>query len=196
MNRRATAKADAGVDVLVVEDETRLCEMVLRALPEMGLTGVGASGVEEARRLLDNREVRTLLLDIRLAGADGLSFLESLRRGGDDRPAVIMTAFADLPSAQRAIRSGAADYVVKPFTLAELEKALDRAGRQASDPSRTMAQEIVADSEPPESVDELRRQALHAALERAGGNKMQAAKTLGISRRTLYNWLERFTDES
>ena len=177
------------VDVLVVEDEDRLRSFILRALPEMGLTGVGAASVDDARDLLRTHDIRVLLLDIRIGSASGLDLLDELRSAGETRPAVMMTAYADVPSVQRALRSDAADFLTKPFTLAQLEQALSRACCAAS--SRTPA--APSDhGDAPVSVEMAKRRALRAALDRADGNKLQAARELGVSRRTLYNWLARY----
>lgn len=195
MNPTTGVGSAGGVDVLVVEDEERLRSFVLRALPGMGLSGLGVASADEARRLLREREARVLLLDIRLGGASGLDLLEGLRASGDERPAVFITAYADVPSAQRALRCDAADFLTKPFTLDQLEHALSRACRRAR---RTHGAQLAglddAPPEPPASLDAAKRRALLAALERTGGNKLRAARQLGISRRTLYNWLERYAE--
>jgi len=199
MTTRKTSSDRERADVLVVEDEAKLRSLVLRVLPEMGLGGVGASSVDEGWRSLRKHNPRVLLLDIRLGLESGLDLLESLRADGDDRPVVLMTAFADVPGAQRALRCGAADFITKPFTLAELERALERAWRGAMERSTGLASPdggAAPAGDHPVSIDEVKRRALRGALERAGGNKRLAAKTLGISRRTLYHWLERFGEDA
>jgi len=182
------------VDVLVVEDEERLRSRVLRALPEMGLTGMGARGVHDARALLARVRAGALLVDIRLGAEDGLAMLESLRAAGDHRPAVVMTAFADVPSAQRAMRCGVADYVTKPFSLDQLERALARA---CSARPGAPVDDGPGDGGPADdgTFESAKLRAVNRALERNDGNKRKAARDLGISRRTLYNWLERFESE-
>jgi len=195
--KSGSSDSNQRADVLVLEDEHRLRSFILRALPEMGLRGVGAADPEQGERALGGHDPLVLLLDIRLGRFSGLEALERWRERGDQRPAVIMTAFADVPAAQRAIRCGASDFVTKPFTLAELERALSRAcaaARAAAltpDLARAGAVEARAD-DAPLSLDRAKRLALDEALRRAEGNKRVAASELGISRRTLYNWLERY----
>jgi DNA-binding NtrC family response regulator len=190
----------ASVDVLVVEDEDRLRDVILRALPEMGFTGAGATRIDEARHIMRTHEVHVLLLDVRLDGDDGLEWLESLRAQSNEIPAVLMTAYADVPGVQRALRSGAADFLTKPFKLHQLEAALSRAYRKVVAMQEVKMAKALVFAEPESTseelpmVDEVRRRALHSALEQAGGNKQRAAEMLGISRRTLYNWLERYQD--
>ena len=70
-----------------------------------------------------------LILDVRLPGQDGLSAMESFRRHIGARPIIVITAFGDLPTAMKAVENGAFEYVVKPFDLAEIRAALERALR-------------------------------------------------------------------
>lgn len=182
-------------DVLVVEDEPRLRSFLERALTEMDLRCLCVSGAAPAREVMRRAAPATLLLDVRLGAEDGLAMLESLRDQGFALPAVVMTAYADVPLAQRALRLGAVDLLTKPFSLAELEAALSRARNQqllARAAPGTAADEPRRDS-PAETptFDQVKRQALEAALARSGGNRTLAAKALGVSRRTLYNWLAR-----
>jgi len=161
----------------------------------MGLTAVGAASVGEARRRLTEFDVQVLLLDIRLGAMSGLEFLEDLRGSDDTRPAVLMTAYADVPSVQRALRCDAVDYITKPFTLMQLERALSRACQRVSMRRRTdplAPDDAALHAAGPASVDSAKRRALLTALHRAKGNKLRAAEELGISRRTLYNWLHRY----
>lgn len=178
-------------DVLVVEDEPRLRSFLERALAEMDLRCLCVSGAAPAREALRRAAPATLLLDVRLGAEDGLSMLESLRKQGLALPAVVMTAYADVPLAQRALRLGAIDLLTKPFSLAELEAALSRARNQQL-LARAAPDEAPRDSpEETPTFDQVKKRALEAALARSGGNRTLAAKALGVSRRTLYNWLAR-----
>lgn len=70
-----------------------------------------------------------LVLDVRLPGMDGLTAMESFARQLHGAPIIVITAFGDLATAVDAINKGAFEYVVKPFELAEIRAAIERALR-------------------------------------------------------------------
>ncbi len=73
--------------------------------------------------------VDVVLCDVRLPGLDGLSFVGTIKEKASDIPVVLMTAFAEVQSAVRAMREGAHDYLEKPFDLARLSSVLENAIR-------------------------------------------------------------------
>jgi len=68
-----------------------------------------------------------MLVDVYMPGVQGLELLERLKKEGAGFPVVVMTAHGDVPMAVRAMRSGAVDFLEKPFTASEMTAALDRA---------------------------------------------------------------------
>ena len=113
--------------VLVVEDEVRYRELLIRALPDMGFEGSGAGTGEEAVRQMKAKAHHIVVLDLNLPGMHGMELLEKLRDQWPDTRVVILTGFGDLDVAKQAIRLGVDDFLTKPCHLGELEKALDRA---------------------------------------------------------------------
>lgn len=73
--------------------------------------------------------VDVVLCDVRLPGLDGLSFVSGIRERGLDIPIILMTAYAEVQSAVRAMREGAYDYLEKPFDTARLNSVLENALR-------------------------------------------------------------------
>jgi DNA-binding NtrC family response regulator len=132
-------------EVLIVEDETRLREMLTRAVREMGFTPVGASTAEAALREAESRTFDILILDLNLPGMSGLDMLERLRQSQPDIQVIILTGFGDLDAARHAIRLDVVDFLTKPCALGTLEEALDRARRRRY---KTTEPELVLPDEP------------------------------------------------
>jgi len=117
--------------VLIVEDEPGLREGLAGAVERLGCSSLGAPGVAEARRLLQETPVDCILLDIRLKDGDGLDLLAELRAGPRrDIPVIVATAYGDSERTIRAMRDGAFDYVTKPFDLPALLVTVQRALEQ------------------------------------------------------------------
>jgi len=184
-------------EVLIVEDETRLREMLTRAVREMGFAPTVAGSGETALRCADNREFDILILDLNLPGMSGLDMLHRLRQSQPDIQVIILTGFGDLDAARRAIHLDVVDFLTKPCALGSLELALDRARRRRF---KTVEPDLpIPDPEPepmrfmpPEPVDgtlsleELEQRHILAVLEKNHGNRSATAAELGISVRKLY----------
>ena len=101
--------------LLLVEDSNRLREAVAKGLRESGYavdaTGDGNDGLWMARE----NSYDVLLLDIMLPGMDGLSILDRIREEGKETPVLFLTAKDTIADRVKGLRSGADDYLVKPF---------------------------------------------------------------------------------
>ena len=106
--------------VLLVEDSVRLQQTIGAALRRSGyavdVSGDGEDGLWRA----ENNDYDVMVLDIMLPGLDGLSVLQRLREGGKDTHVLLLTARDTVQDRVRGLRSGADDYLVKPFALDEL----------------------------------------------------------------------------
>ena len=112
--------------VLVVDDEPGMLSFLQRALgTRCGLVDC-ASSVELAEPLLRRQLYDLIVLDIALPGRSGIDWLHQLREEGYAGDVVLMTAYADLDTAIEALRAGAADFLLKPFSLAQVLNALQR----------------------------------------------------------------------
>jgi two-component system nitrogen regulation response regulator GlnG len=115
--------------ILIVDDEPSICWGLDRLARGMGHEVVAASSAEEGLALAEAHPPDVLVLDVRLPGQDGLSAMDKFRRHIGARPIIVITAFGDLATAMKAVDNGAFEYVVKPFDLAEIRAALERAVR-------------------------------------------------------------------
>ncbi|MGN6594204.1 MAG: sigma-54-dependent transcriptional regulator [Terriglobales bacterium] len=112
--------------LLIVEDEARM-----RRLLEMQLAGAGhqvmaAASAEEGLARLGEGGADLVITDLRLPGMDGLGFLQAVKREHAALPVIVMTAHGTVETAVEAMKAGAADYLLKPFSLEELQLVVDK----------------------------------------------------------------------
>ena len=113
--------------VLVVDDDVSILDMTEDLLTEAGFEVTKCSSGEEALALADERDWDVVLSDLQMPGIGGLDLLAQMRERRPDTPVVLMTAFGTIQSAVKAMRSGALDFVTKPFQAEELLISLERA---------------------------------------------------------------------
>jgi DNA-binding NtrC family response regulator len=120
--------------VLVVDDDPPIRNACSEIAASLGFATQAADSVSTARLALAHSSIDILLLDLKLPGGGGLALLEDLRDQHPQTIVIIMTAFATVNSAVESMRTGAGDYLTKPFTLEELSNTLERAAtRRAFD---------------------------------------------------------------
>jgi two-component system nitrogen regulation response regulator GlnG len=115
--------------ILVVDDEPSICWGLSRLGRSMGHRVDAASSAEHGLSLASAACPDLIVLDVRLPGMDGLAAMELFRRHIGGAPIIVMTAFGDLATAVTAVENGAFEYIVKPFDLAEIRTAVERALR-------------------------------------------------------------------
>jgi len=119
--------------LLIVEDDRRLSDYLVKGLGENGhLVDVAADGIE-GRRLATGGEYDLVLLDVMLPGVDGFGVLKSLRgaSGAAARtPVLMLTARDKVEDRVRGLEDGADDYLVKPFAFSELLARINALSRR------------------------------------------------------------------
>ncbi len=123
----AELPTDRSAKVLVVEDDAAMRALVASVLAKRGSDVSVASSANEAIGLFEAIPFDVVVSDVRLGGRTGLELCEELRARRADVPVVLVTAFSDLDTAIAAIRSGAHDFLPKPFELDELALRVERA---------------------------------------------------------------------
>ncbi|MCR9166407.1 MAG: response regulator transcription factor [Nannocystaceae bacterium] len=117
--------------VLVVEDDPKLARFVSRVLIEEGyLVDCCSDGDEALERGLSGA-YDALVLDWMLPGRDGIGVCKALRARGNELPILMLTARGELPERVLGLRSGADDYLSKPFEIEELLARLEALLRRA-----------------------------------------------------------------
>jgi two-component system, NtrC family, response regulator AtoC len=106
--------------ILIVEDEAKMRRVLELQLADEGFVAQSAPDGEIGLQMLSKQPYDLVVSDFKLPGMNGLEFLQAAKRINADMPAIIMTAYGTVESAVEAMKAGASDYVLKPFSLAEL----------------------------------------------------------------------------
>jgi two-component system, response regulator FlrC len=107
--------AEHSLPILVVEDDPGLREAIGDTLELAGRPYVAVGGGEEALRVLGEQAFSIVVSDVRMMPMDGITLLKEIRQRLPHLPVVLMTAFAEVEKAVDAMRSGACDFLLKPF---------------------------------------------------------------------------------
>ncbi len=124
----------AQLPILLVEDDECLREALSITLDIAKVKHIACGSAEEALEMLLGNRFAMMVSDFRLPGIDGLALLQQIRQRAPDLPVVLMSAFADASLAVRALKSGACDFLIKPFTPQQLTEVIERHRRQVVDP--------------------------------------------------------------
>ena len=127
-------------DIYIVDDDRAVRFVLATALRDAGHAVTEFADAEATQRALQRAIPDLLISDVRLPGDDGLALLRETKSAHPNLPVIVMSAFTDVATTAAAYREGAADYLAKPFDLAQAVSAVQRAvseSAQAGQPSRT-----------------------------------------------------------
>lgn len=110
--------------ILVVDDDTRICDLVSRYLSDQGFVVMSADSAKTARQCLQDFVFDVLVVDVMMPGEDGLSFTGDLK-ATDDIPVLLLTAMGEAQDRIKGFEAGADDYLPKPFEPRELVLRLE-----------------------------------------------------------------------
>jgi len=113
--------------VLVIDDEGLMRDFVQEALSRAGYDVVTASNGEEGLRTVDKSQFHVVVTDLKMPGMDGLEVLKEIQERDPAVSVIVMTAYATVETAVQALKGGAADYIMKPFTPDEIEVVVEKA---------------------------------------------------------------------
>jgi len=192
-------KSPEETTVLIVEDEARLCDVLVTSARECGFSALSTHTAEQAITQMEQNPCDLVMLDLNLPRMDGLRCFEIIRQRWPDTSIVILTGFGTLQAAQQAIRLGVVEFLTKPASLGDIERALHRAWRirfevtedqLAPSPKDRMNSPVDAATSGqgrfPKTMHEIEYECITAALARHNGNRAAAAAELGMSTRKLY----------
>jgi DNA-binding NtrC family response regulator len=112
--------------ILIVEDEPKMRRLLELNLADDGFTTLSSEDAETGLKLLAQNSVDLVVTDLKLPGMNGLEFLQAVKRQNAALPVVVMTAFGSVETAVDAMKAGASDYVLKPFSLAEMRMVIHK----------------------------------------------------------------------
>ena len=113
--------------ILIVDDEKPVRYMMRRLLEGDGYSVTEADSAEGALEVLGDVRPDLVITDLKMPGMDGLTLAQKLIEADADRPVLMMTAYADLESARRAVQVGIYEYFIKPVDVSDVTSAVKRA---------------------------------------------------------------------
>jgi two-component system response regulator RegA len=164
--------------VLLVDDDAVFVRVLTRALVARGFEVAGAGSGQEALVRCADFQPRFIVLDLKLGAESGLALIPRLIAARPGVRILLLTGYASIATAVEAIKRGAHDYLAKPVDADQVMQAL----LGASSPSIT-ASEPLPDAPPP--LRRLEWEHIQRVLKECDGNISEAARRLGLHRRTL-----------
>ncbi|MBT9188849.1 sigma-54-dependent transcriptional regulator [Zobellia russellii] len=144
-------------NILLVDDDINILELLQRHLQSMDYHTYKAVSVKEALYVLKDTFIDLLITDIQMPEVDGLQLLKFTDEHYPEIPKLVITGYPSVDGALEVIKSGATDYLTKPFTKEELRQAVDKAfehgkTRKPAKPktslaNKTMHNEMIGESE-------------------------------------------------
>jgi two-component system OmpR family response regulator len=122
------------MNILLVEDDRQVAEFIVAELIAAGHTCVHAPDGEAGREAAASASYDVMVIDRMMPKVDGLSLISSLRKGGDHTPVLVLSALGEVDDRVQGLHSGADDYLVKPFAMAELLARLEVLNRRVAVP--------------------------------------------------------------
>lgn len=122
------------VTALIVDDERSFGTIVAQRLRQRGITASAAGGGPEAlHQLAQTRRIEVVVLDLKMPGMDGIDTLRSIKKTSPLVEVVMLTGHATIGSAIEAMKSGAFDYLTKPFDIEQLVEKITAAAKRKRD---------------------------------------------------------------
>lgn len=113
--------------ILVVDDEAKMRRILQMMLEENGYQAALAEDGEKALDKIKGANFDLVITDMKMPGKDGLELLRDIRKINEELPVIVMTAYGTVPTAVKAMKAGAYDYILKPFDLEEMKAVVEKA---------------------------------------------------------------------
>ena len=173
--------------LLVVDDDEVLRERLVRAFRERGFEATGASNGDQALALAATDPPELAVVDLRMPGRPGLEVVRELLALDPATRIVVLTGYGSIPTAVDAIRIGAKHYLTKPADADEILRAL----QGQSSPSGSAPAASDGELETP-SLARTEWEHIQRVLTDVNGNVSEAARRLGLHRRSLQRKLSKY----
>lgn len=168
--------------LLIVEDDDALRGRLARAFEQRGFEVQTAGTTADADRAVEQETPEFVILDLHMPGESGLDLIPRLKAADPATRIVVLTGYGSIATAIEAIRRGATHYLTKPADADEILAAFDRGSEKERDalPLRPM------------SLDRVQWEHINRVLVECNGNVSEAARALGIHRRSLQRKLAKY----
>lgn len=179
-----TVATHAAPSILLVDDDETLRERLARALRERGYDVRTAGNADEAMAKVREDSPELAVLDLKMPGRSGIELLKEMRVYDPATEVLILTGYGSIATAVEATKLGAVGYVPKPVDADEILAAF----------SRMRGERPLAQAGPVETPSLARAEWEHIqrVLSDCGGNISEAARRLGIHRRSLQRKLQKY----
>ncbi|MET0379605.1 MAG: response regulator transcription factor [Spongiibacteraceae bacterium] len=168
--------------LLIVEDDETFARTLYRSFERRGYRVHAATTLDEAQVLLNEYSPSHAVVDLKLGGGDsGLACVKVLHAHDPDMLIVVLTGYASIATAVEAIKLGACHYLAKPSNTDDIEAAFERAA----------GDDTVELTERQTSIKTVEWEHIHEVLAASNFNISEAARRLGMHRRTLARKLEK-----
>ncbi len=179
-----TAASDSPHTILVVDDDAMFRTRLMKALENRGFEVRGAPDVQAAIALAKEDSPEMALVDLKMPGGSGLDLVRELKAIDATTNVVVLTGYGSIATALEAVRLGATHYLTKPADVDEILAAFERATK---DPTA----QVEIDHEVA-SLARAEWEHIHRVLTDCNGNISQAARLLGLHRRSLQRKLSKY----
>lgn len=180
--QKAPMTSEAAPTVYIIDDDIRVRESIQGLLRLAGIHSIGFETAEPFWREASADGPSCLILDVSLPGISGLDFQQQLRSAGRPIPIIFITGHGDIPMSVKAIKSGALEFLTKPFRDQDLLNAVEQALTRDSMRRREQAG-ITGLKKRYEELTRREQQVMELVV--SGMLNKQVAGELGISERTI-----------
>lgn len=165
--------------VLLLEDDPRLAKSLKQDFEDHGYDVIWVSAVSEVP--IDSR-ITDAVIDLRLSNGDfGLDAIAKIKSGSPAARIIVLSGYGSITTAVEAVKRGAIDYLTKPASFLEIEKALH-------------GQRVIQNNDfNRRSLSEVEHEYIDFVLTKNDGNISQTAKDLGLHRQSLQRKLKKYT---
>ena len=168
-------------NLCIIEDDTSFAKALKRSFERRGYDVNHCASLQELEFLLASSSPDFAVVDLKLFGESGLECVKALHTRNSGTKIVVLTGFASISTAVEAIKLGACHYLPKPSNADDIERAFDRVHGDSSVPLEGR----------PTSLKNLEWERIHETLVETEFNISEAARRLGMHRRTLARKLEK-----
>ena len=175
--------------ILVVDDDATFRTRLVRALSTRGFPTLEAGDVESAIARAREHKPARAIVDLRMPGKSGLDLISALMEIDEAIQILVLTGYGSIATAVEAVRRGAIDYLSKPVDTEQILAVFERDSAAPTTPAPGSAAADIAESKP--SLARVEWEHIQRVLSDCGGNISEAARQLGIHRRSLQRKLSK-----